>query len=271
MSANDKPLLVQPPFQVASRQPTAPVQPDQFEQSIQENGTTVWYEKAHRCPCYTKQVGGHLKTCKNCGGSGFFFVNKKETRMLVSSVGYRKDFPGWTDATIGTVNLTPSRRDQLAYMDRITIAGQLATFTQLLTLNRRDANRWFAFLTYSPIEILDAWLFVSPGEKLTRLADVVQVVDNVLFVQQSHLQAALDADPDVNPTLSVRYQHHPSFNVIEVMRDTSVFPLKGLPGDRKTQNMPQNAIARRTHFVPDAPNVNGEGLLDNSYETPTRC
>ena len=59
---------------------------NRFNGLIQNHGYDVYIEKALRCPCVDRATGQALSTCKNCLGRGWFFVDRRETRLVAQGM-----------------------------------------------------------------------------------------------------------------------------------------------------------------------------------------
>ena len=61
-----------------------------FERLIYDQGYDAYIDRAMRCPCVDKTSGQASSTCQNCYGRGWFFVNRRETRLIAQTMGNRR-------------------------------------------------------------------------------------------------------------------------------------------------------------------------------------
>ena len=125
-----------------------------FETLIQQKGRNTILEKAIQCPCKSKD-SNQQSNCKNCGGSGFSFVNPKETRMVLQGMSAKEEFlqNGSSLTVTGDLKVTASDTEELAYMDRLTVQDAEAIFSEVLFFKTKG-NITFAYSTYNITSIL---------------------------------------------------------------------------------------------------------------------
>jgi len=92
-----------------------------FDALVWQKGYDVYVDKAMKCPCRNTPDSQALSNCRNCGGSGWIFFNRKETRMVLQSMNANNRYQEWSEEKLGTVRITSLNKEQLTYMDRITI------------------------------------------------------------------------------------------------------------------------------------------------------
>jgi hypothetical protein len=233
-----------------------------FDNLVDEKGREVLFETALQCPCKSASAG-QLGTCKNCGGTGWIFINPIQTRMILSAVNIVSDFKPWSEEMRGTVNVTCKASINLCQMDRITDLNGDAIFSEVLFLKQKG-EQIFTYTTYDVKEVLYIGLFVTdilPLRKLIQDEDYVVNGQTIEIINSDLI--GLDVDPK-DVSFTIRYKHAPSFCVIELKRETMpTFELKS--GVEVLNKMPISAIARRTHYQLTAPNLQGDRLLNNSY------
>src|SRR6202008_5136753 len=135
--------------------------PNLFDALVFDKGQKVIWESALVCPC--KLDGrGHIGTCINCGGIGYVFINPVETRMVMQSMNQSTKTAQWSLEKIGITNITTRSIDVLGDMDRITVLGTKSKISQVVR-PKFYKHKYFSFVNYGIINILDVFQFVAPG------------------------------------------------------------------------------------------------------------
>jgi hypothetical protein len=230
---------------------------NEFDIVIWSHGYDVIIERALRCPCKTKG-GDNLSSCKNCGGSGWLFINPVKTKAILSSQNASTQFKDWSETNMGNVNITVRDIDKLAFMDRIT-ALQGETIHTQTAFPHFYKGVLFAFLDYEPKSISEVFMFHKDSEKLVLLENGVDysVADKKIILDKKYAQV-----PEL--TVSLRYTHAPQYHVIDIKRDVMTAPTYESNGKKSTQ-FPVSAMGRRAHYVLDRQNFNADLIYDNSY------
>jgi hypothetical protein len=234
-----------------------------FDETIWKHGYNVIIEKALKCPC--KSTGSdNLSNCKNCGGTGWIFINPIQTKAVLRSQNLTTKFKDWSEINIGNVNITVRDIDKLAFMDRLTVLDGESIHTQNATL-RMYEGVLFAFLDYDPKCVSVVFLFKDPKEKLIHLNKTVDytIIDSKIILDTKFIKKGQPMYNDM--TISLRYIHAPQYHVIDIMRDVIVSPTAESFGNQITQ-MPISAQGRRAHYVLNRQNFEGNLILDNSYQ-----
>jgi hypothetical protein len=229
-----------------------------FNDAIFQNGYEVEIEKALRCPCANFNNGSAKTTCKNCGGSGWFFVEKRKTRILVSSMNRKTKYSNWTEEDKGTVSLSLRNADRVAFADRVKILDVESIFTQSLKI-RNIGGKFFSFLYYNPLEIDLCYAFISEDKPLKFLnnGEDYKIVGNLFTLLDTSIQKE-------DMTISIRYYHNPMYSIIDINRDVMKNRNKDCNGADEMAELPISCVARKLHLVTDAPDIYGSGLLDNT-------
>ena len=68
----------------------------EFKDALGDKGYSVTHEVAMSCPCRINANKQALSSCVNCGGTGYFYINKVETRMICHSMGSTNRQEVWT-------------------------------------------------------------------------------------------------------------------------------------------------------------------------------
>lgn len=235
---------------------------EEFDRLIDQKGKDVLLEKALLCPCKSRSTN-QLSDCKNCGGTGWLFINPLKTRMILHSINIVTDFKPWSEEMRGTVNVTCKAEEELSNMDKITDLNGEAIFNEVLFFKKKGDNI-FCYTTYNVKKVLYIGMHTSTSTPLLRLIKDVDYTVNkniILLIKPSIIEEGISIE-DVSFT--IRYKHAPEFHVIEMKRETmQTFEYRG--GGEKIQNMPISAIARRAHYQLQATNLLGDRLIDNSY------
>lgn len=245
---------------------TAPPRSDlskkDFDDLIQQKGNDVLIETALICPC--KSISTNQQSnCKNCGGTGWVFINPRERRMVLTAINSVTEFRPWSEELRGTVNITCHEQDDLSEMDRITALKGKAIHNEVLYFKYLNSPQTiFTYSTYNIKTIDYIALFVDINQPLRRLKenDDYTFVNNIITFQ-SNLQLPFEQIEENN--ITIRYKHAPQFHVIEMKRDT--MQSYKWTNQEINQDMPVSAIARRAHYQLSAQNLAGDRLIDNSY------
>lgn len=237
---------------------------DDFNESIFAQGYNVWIEKALPCPCRDKAAESGLSDCQNCGGVGWFFIEKRETKLLIQSMNRDTKFKNWTETDRGTVSITARAVDRLAFMDRITNLDLLSFYAEVAKVKELN-NKLFAFTIYFPTVVNEIYLFEKSDKPLIplKILDDFTIDENKIILNDKFKGKNIE-----HLKLALRYTHFPQFNVVDVTREITAN--KGTRGvecsleNRDLVQMNPHVIARRTHTVLDAPSLDGNSLFDNS-------
>jgi hypothetical protein len=235
---------------------------DRFEQLIWEKGYRCIREKAIQCPCRSVRVN-QLSNCKNCGSLGFLFINPEEIRVILRNQNENTTYKSWSAESIGNVSISTANNVQLCHMDKLTVLDTLATFGEVRHFKKSENDILFAYCSYQVCDVDYISMFVDESTKLTRLVkDIDYTFDgNRLFLTSKYVADYVD---DNTYSVTIRYQHQPSYYVIDLPRQVAQ--------SRKTYNskeelidLPISAVGKRSHFVLDAENIISDRLLDNSF------
>lgn len=234
----------------------------EFDRLITEKGRGVLIEKALRCPCKINSASGSLSSCKNCGSTGWIFVNPKQSRIVLQGIDVTTKLEGWSEENRGVVRISALAEDELAFMDRITVMDQgYSTYTEVINFKKKGSIV-FAYSTYTIQNLKYAGLFVSTTQKLTVLQETVDfTIEGNIFKLDPVKYATVDP---ITISVSLRYEHYPVFHIIEMKRDT-IQSFRLNEGVEDNQVLPISGYARRAHYILDAPNLNGDRLLNNDY------
>lgn len=256
--------VVQPQFKVNFN-----VNP--FNDSIINKGYNVIHEKAVRCPCLNRQNGDADPSCQNCGGSTWIYVEYKKTKALVQGIGKSHKQDQWTESDPGTARITMMGEDAPTYNDTITVIDLETNFSQIVYPSQVGAAIT-AFTIYPIVELQMAYIYAGPASKLRWLTiwqdgmnpDVwdIKAVDNTVILNPLTMP---NIEEEYN--VSLRYKHHPVYYINELEREVFVTEVQGVcvePGITQKRLMPVRCRAVRAHYLPNANNLSGPRLYDNT-------
>lgn len=235
----------------------------EFDDLIYNKGRRVLFEKTLQCPCKSESFN-QQSNCKNCGGTGWIFIDPIETRMILHSIGNVNQFKDWSEENRGFVNITALEQDELGWMDRITLLDARAYMGEVLHFKKKN-NLMFAFTTFPIKQLRYIGLYIDPHQPL------VQLKEDVDYTYQGQIiRLAEKYYQDIDVSVTVRYVHSPVFYIMDLKRETmDSFVLDGSKEDLK--RFPISAVGRRAQYVLDPRDLNGEGVIKNSYNDNDGC
>lgn len=235
---------------------------EEFEKLIWDKGYDVIHEKSLQCPCKSKRVN-QLANCKNCGGTGWLFINPVQTKMVLRNMNENTQYKAWSKENLGNVALSSLNINRLTNMDRITVIKAEANFNEVRHFLKSEEDILFTYCSYHIKTIEYVGLFVNETTALTRLVkDIDYTFDgNKLYLTNKYVTNYVD---DNTYSVTIRYIHQPQYHVLDINRQVANSS-KMLDGKEEFQNLPIAAVGRRAHFVLDTENIAINRLLDNSY------
>lgn len=261
MRNEDKPIIT---TQLnSSNKPTPRFYEQDFRDAIIKHGYDVFLEKSIKCSCKSRN-SEHLSDCKNCGGSGYIFVNKEKTRMVVQSMSLNPKFENWGVYGAEMSSITALPENKLSYMDKITVLGAVSEYTEVLHPVKYDAvdTNLYAYTIYPIIEVYFLGLFNGSTNKLIKLeknVDFTITHGNKITINESLFPSGHE------PRFSIRYSHNPAYYIWEMVRDTMLARLNLGRVERQVE-MPIHARAKRIDLFKDVENYQGDRLVDNSFK-----
>lgn len=238
---------------------------DKFDSLIFQKGYDVIKESAIKCPCVSKNTN-QQSNCKNCGGSGWIFLNAKKTKMVMHSMNLSTKYKEWSSENVGTASISCIAEDELSFMDRITTLDGNAIFSEVLFVKQRDDVYYFNTI-YNIKEILFIGLFIKTSEILKPLiygVDFTYSENKIIFLTVSPYIDPLVTEQDIS--IAVRYKHAPQFHVIDIPRETMQTFNKIGGQEEGPIDLPIHAVARRSHYVLDRQNFDNTRILNNNHE-----
>jgi hypothetical protein len=246
--------LQTPPTFVAGDDPL--FMDNEFERMVWEKGYDVWHESAIKCPCKVKGAE-NFTTCSNCLGTGWVFLDKIQTRMVVQSQNMSTKYKEWSEEKIGTMNVTALSRDKLSFMDRITLIYGESIFSQLV--NPFEVTNYFlGYTIYDINEVIVMFAFDRndlPLKKLV-LGNDYSFNGNIITFNQRFIQV-----PEFR--VSITYKHRIQYHVIDLNKETRN-SINRDSGQENLQILPIGGVARRSHYVMDSEGFSKTLLFDNS-------
>lgn len=233
---------------------------ENFDTLVGQKGRKVRLERALMCPCKSSSTNAQA-TCKNCGGSGWLYINPEETKMVIQGMNKSTDWKPWSEETSGMINITSFEEDQIAFMDRITLLDANSVFEEVVTMKYSSTNsRFFAYTAYPVKAIKYAALFISVNTKLRKL-----LTTEYSFEEDRFFLINSFYDPLTSPTVSVtlKYSHAPMYHILDMRRE-SMETYEYNAGDQLIR-LPLSAMGKRAAYNITKENLTGDRLLDNSY------
>ncbi|MBR2265684.1 MAG: hypothetical protein IJ882_03270 [Paludibacteraceae bacterium] len=249
---------------------------NRFETLIQTQGYDALIDRALRCPCCDRASGQAMSTCRNCGGRGWFFVDRTSTRLIAQHMDSKKRYDEWSEVNRGTASITTRGIDKLGFMDRIILTQLEEWFSETLRPVLWD-NEFVAYPIYEPLEISNVFLFASDTAPLIPLSEDMYTVQGNKIVFAAEIVNLVDIEAldiqDVNQIplqITMRYSHYPVYHVIDMNRELMRVregKLCGQGYDEYLRQMPINVLARKAHYIFDNQKW-GETIYDNTVIPP---
>ena len=220
---SDKPVTFQTPLEVVD--PRVGWRVQDFNELITAQGYDALIDRALRCPCVDKATGQALSTCKNCLGRGWFFVDRRETRVIAQHMDNKKRYQDWSETNRGTVSITTRGIDKMGFMDRIILTQLEAYYSEILNPIYFQGSI-IAYPVYEPLFITNMYLFSADDKQLIPIdkKDFTIVGNRIEF--SLGIQDLIEIN-DINIkdkseipiSISIRYAHYPVFHVIDANRE----------------------------------------------------
>jgi len=283
------------------RRPIADLRKPDFDDFVFNHGYDVLIDRNITCPCSVESNSSNKSSCRNCGGSGYVFLNRYSTKVAVQSMNVDTQFKEWSKERLGTARITSLDDAELSFMDRITIIDLETIHNERLYFHNYNLELK-ASLIYPPLEIMEAFLFINSTTPLQRLelGTDYTVTDNIITLNrrfnvgepQEYLDVIKRAERNSDiiesrecirgdlfnpvfestvddPVVSFRYKHYPQYHVIDLPRDSISTRNNNRDGERQ-QTLPTHAIARLSHYVLTDQGINVSPLIDNKYTASSK-
>jgi hypothetical protein len=245
---------------------------DEFDKVLDNLGYDCMIEKHIKCPCINKGTKQALPTCRNCMGSGHIFIDRRKTRMAIQAMNRDTKFKSWTEDDKGTVQISGRFRDELCFMDRVIVLDTRTYFSQTIQVRKvkdsEDNDVLFGFFYYYPLFISEIYMFNDADNPLRPLLANVdyEIRENVLLLNVTKYLTYFDTVEASGAGLfiTVRYQHYPTYNIIDILRADIKSREDDCEGEEQLRDMPINAVGRKSHFLLDDPDFDGNSVFDNT-------
>lgn len=261
-----------PPVAQTAAQPGRPAvrwDVGRFERLIYDQGYDAYIDRAMRCPCVDKTSGQALSTCKNCLGRGWFFVDRRETRLIAQTMGTNRKYEDWSELNVGTAAITARAVDRMGFMDRVTLIDLEGYYSEILRpiIYR---NELFAYPIYEPLEVTDIFLYASDAEPLVPISTNDYRIDKNRIVFNKELVNQVESNDPNAPAgeiaVSIRYRHYPVYHIIDIDRELMKVR-EGKPciplTEQQLTAMPIKMIGRKAQYIFGAQKY-GETLYNNT-------
>jgi len=235
--------------------------PNDFNSAIWENGFKVRHDRAVVCPCKLNTPAADSR-CHNCLGSGWVFINPIETQAFITSINKSTTYKEWSPQFIGTVAVTMMNSNRVSFMDRITLLQRDSIMSEGLSvlLHPTDPTKRFVFCTY-PVEMIESIFVLDTVETPLTLLN-----KNQYYVSTKNPFIVEFVSPLAPVYVSITYRHKVTYNVIDIPHDFRISRSYDDNGKKKLEEMPVQAIARKTQYgLGKASNYEGDNILNNSY------
>ncbi len=255
-------VIPQTPASQMIAPPRADFDKNRFDVLVAQKGVDVAVEKALQCPCETQKVNS-LSTCKNCGGTGWVFVNKRRSRLVLQSMDFKNTEEVWSRLVHGVIRVTGLAEEELSFMDRITRLNANSIFSEIIQFEEGVDGTFFGFTTYEPKDVEYIGIFTTVDDKFQQLSNKDFSIHNTRIEINEGVE--LPYVDENNPlTATIRYVHAPVFYIFEHQREV-IDNYRWTGKGEKLQYLPTLALARRAHDVEDMANLRQGRLNDNSY------
>ena len=187
--------------------------------------------------------------------------------MLLHSMNRETKYKEWSEERMGNVSISASDKDQIGFMDKITLLNGNSLHTQVLYPVEYNGEL-ISYLNYPVVEIMECFLYINADQKLKKLEQ-----DSDFFVSGNLFRLNLKYKNTI-PYLqvSIRYRHLVVFHVVDITRDIMVSnTLNEVTGREEPINLPLSGVGRRAHYILDWTNYTSDYLFNNSYDPIKKC
>jgi len=249
-------------------QPQVYFRPKDFDAAIWSHAYDIRCEKAVRCPCQGAS-GAPMPDCQNCHGSGYFYVNPRETRALITGLNRITNYVQWAPELMGTAAITVRDEDKnyLSYLDRVVVLDEYAIFSEMVVGRQMDEETVAVFLSYAPLQIEAVFIYRGATEPLVKLDPSVYKIlpDNPYCVK------FLPGNVLDGQGVSFLYKHRVEYHIIDLPHEIRAsMQANKQTGALEVIKLPVQGVGRRTHLIDmQRPNFDGSGLIFNDYDPNT--
>lgn len=216
----------------------------EFSKLILDYGYNVQLEAAIHCPCSNNNTNSAHPNCKNCYGTGWFFLNKRTTQAVLQGMNANLKYENWTNENIGTVRVTAYYKDKVSIMDRITLLDSITTFSEKVECFQ-EKSLLLAYTVYPIKEIEYLYVFEDHTKPLIPLTLTIDYTfsGRVITIINKKYKSKTEL------SIGVRYRHNPQYHIIDLERDIMTQSRKNCSNLEVLQNFPIKATARLAHNV----------------------
>lgn len=227
------------------------ITPD-FDTLIWNKGYDILLEESMPCPCSMK-VNSPQSACRNCGGTGWLYTKQTKAKAVIQSINKSTQYKDWSETLMGTVNVTIESRFQLSFRDRLTVLDSESIGVEVQIV-RQYENKTFIYTIYPIDEIIAIYKYNGNEVPLDKVSNY-KFDKNVVYFENSEV--------NVEDSISIRYKHKVMYSVIDINHDIrNTYRLNEKSRENQIR-MPVNAVARKLHYISDAPSVVGPTILEN--------
>jgi hypothetical protein len=225
---------------------------DRYNEQVFDKGNRATLQITAPCPCAGELSGSPLGTCLSCGGHGYVVVESRAVHVLISGMNAGRKQLAWSEQLVGTSSITVHSGERITVGDRIVNLSAEGEYTERLPKAQPGPDGGLVlYPTYAPLRVRHLLAFISPRQALRTLRYELghYALDEATGAVRI-LPAALLA-PDTQ--FSIRYTHHPTFQIIDMPRDLVYTPTPGnnpRQASGAEQALPQHAVGRRLHYLP---------------------
>jgi hypothetical protein len=243
--------------------PRVDFEKSRFDNLVWQKGYDVVWQQAITCPCKVKG-SDNLPSCKNCGGTGWVFLNKIKTRMILHSMNKETTYKEWQEEKMGTVSISCLAENQVSFMDRITLLDSESIHKEVLYPIVNEKGIIGAYTTYEIKSVTEMFLFRDGETKLNLVDKNDFTFEGNIIKFGEKFRGYIDPE---KLKIGIRYENLAAFYVIDNTRDMmTTLVVNPESGKEEPIRMPLAGVGRRAHYVLDASKFSGSYILDNSYK-----
>lgn len=234
---------------------------EDFNELVKSKSYEIYLDKAMRCPCVGRMTNQALSSCKNCGGLGWFFVDRKKTYAVLQRMNSSPKQFQWSEQDMGTSSISTIPENRLSYMDRITVLPLLAFYNEVVFATEVGGSKLFAYTIFESVELTDVYLFSETDQKHIKIpAAAWTISSNKIVFDRSKFSSPQAQEYK----FTVRYSHHPVYHVIDITRDVINAKQGNCEGTTQRKDLPMNAVGRKANFITDYEKIDGARLYENT-------
>lgn len=220
-----------------------------FQNLVEQKGLELYHSQGIFCPCRREHGGSPVSDCLSCGGAGFFFINRTKIRGVIQSVQRSKNFIDFGRQENGYATLTAWFENRPAWMDRIEICDGEDIYNENVfpIIDTDNDGRLRGKLLYEPLdgEIEKVYLWDTATKTAEELDVTVDyTVSGKLITFSDAIRDALTEDRGY---ASVRYNHTPSYYVVDIPKDIRNSRVM-FDNIEKLKKFPLNCLIRKVHY-----------------------